>query len=167
MFLTVSTQGFFKKDLVFKRNEMPEAVMRVTGLNLVLEKTDGAKHVFAFEVAEPGQSARMYWELPSGARAAHLTVTTAADIEGDVSYDGHTYAVLPTEDKKVFRMKRDGADFGTLTRRGGLFSTKYELEAAKDAPVEVMGFMLYCAMVYPAIRVMARIHNFEGGAAAS
>jgi|GEM_PF-4414335 len=162
MYLTVSTKGFFRRHLVFKRNDMQEAVMRVTGLNLVLEKTDGTAHVFTFEVADPGRSARMCWELPSGARAAQLTVSTTPEIEGIAAYDGHAYALLPTDDKKIFHLQRDGADFGKLARHGGFFfDTRYEIEAARDAPVEAMGFMLYCAMVYPAVRVMAGLHNIE------
>lgn len=167
MYLTVSTKGFFRKHLVFKRNEMPEAVMRVTGMNLTLEKNDGATHVFTFDVAEPGRSALMCWELPDGARAAQLTVLATAEIEGEALYEGHRYALLPTEDKKVFRLQRDGADFGALTRRGGfLFNTRYDIEAAKDAPIEAMGFMLYGAMVYPALRVLAGLHKLESGGAA-
>lgn len=163
MYLTVSAKGFFRKLLVFKRNDLQEAVMRVTGMNLVLEKPDGAKHVFTFEVAEPGRSARMCWQLPDGAVAAILAVTTAASIEGSATYQGHRYALATTDDKKVFRLLRDDADFGTLSHRGGLLSAKYTFDTAKDAPVEAMGFMLYCAMIYPAVRVMARIHNIESG----
>jgi len=164
MYLTVSTKGFFRRHLVFKRNEMQEAVMRVTEMNLTLEKPDGTTHVFTFDVAEPGRSALMHWVLPSGARAAQLTVLATAEIEGEAFCEGHSYALLPTTDKKVFRLQRDGAGFGTLTRRGGfLFNTRYNIEAAKDAPIEAMGFMLYCAMVYPAIRVLAKLHKLESG----
>lgn len=165
MYLTVTTKGFFKKLLIFKRNDLQEAVMRVTGLNVLLEKPDETAHVFTFEVAASGRSAQMCWQLPNGERVAVLTVTSDAAIEGRTGYQGHTYTVLPTEDKKVFRLLRDEADFGTLSRRGGFFSARYEIDAAKDAPVEVMGFMLYCAMVYPAIRVMARMQSIESGSA--
>lgn len=158
MYLTVSTKGFFRKHLVFLRNESELARLRVTGTNLAFEMAEGGTHIFTFEVGIPGQQGLLYWQSPEGARMGQMSLTPTS-LAGAVSYQGHDYGIDETEDKKVFRLMRDGQYFGTLSRRGGFFGAGYDIDVAKDAPVEVMGFMLYCVMVYPAIRVVAGLNK--------
>lgn len=160
MYLTVSTKGFFRKYMVFRRNEQEIARLQVTGVNLVFETAEGAAHRFSFEIGASAEDVLMCWQAPSGLRLAQMPLTPKA-LEGTVSYDGHDYGLAETEDKKVFRLLRDGLYFGTLSRSGGFFGARYDIDAARDAPIEVMGFMLYCVMVYPAVCVVAGLNKIK------
>ena len=151
MYLTVTTRGFWKKKLLLERDGILQATMQAEVKILRLTLPDGAVHTYAFDTPEGHDGFSVSWRQ-DGRDIVLLPKVNEQVLADGFSYGGHTYGIQK-DTGKTFTLQRDGAHFGTLTRKGWI-SSRATIETGRDIPAEVAGFLLYMSMILPVLRFL-------------
>lgn len=151
MYLTVTTRGFWKKQLLLERDGILLATMQAEVKTLRLTLPDGTVHIYAFDTPEGQGGFSVRWQQ-DGRDIVHMPTVNEQVLAAGFAYNGHTYGIQK-DAGKTFNLQRDGAHFGTLTRKGWV-SSRATIETGHDIPAEAAGFLLYMSMILPVLRFL-------------
>lgn len=151
MYLTVTTRGFWKKKLLLERDGILLATMQAEVKTLRLTLPDGTVHTYAFDTPEGHDGFSVSWQQ-DGRDIVQMPKVNEQVLATGFVYGGHTYGIQK-DAGKTFNLQRDGAHFGTLTRKGWI-SSRATIETGRDIPPEAAGFLLYMSMILPVLRFL-------------
>ncbi|MDY0009397.1 MAG: hypothetical protein RBS08_06805 [Bdellovibrionales bacterium] len=155
MYLTGKNRGFFKKEIVFTRDDGYEtAVFRVEGMRGVLTLADGTQHFYLTDLEKAANGVSLGW-TSGGQDICVIDPLNPQTMLDGLAYGGHRYGLKPEEGKN-FTLLRGGQSYGLIERKGFL-GGQMTVQSSRDIPVEIVGALAYLAMIYGALGVLGAL----------
>jgi len=150
MHLTGKREGIFKREIAIEREGLRQATFQVRGFVSTLTLENGTRHDYGVS-PETGRFS-LYWRSEGNDIVVMSPMHRGSFAEGFV-WQGVRYNIIKG-DKRVFDIGADGKKCGELRHEGGIFSTRFSLDSAKDIPVEAAVFLIFLSLAYPVLRLL-------------